>query len=84
MRVVTACLTPCCSVEITADQIHGLIFHSGTNCKVELLPNITFLGIVVVDVQRHDSEGLLAIKYAVDDEKWLLRRYVASHFQILS
>ena len=61
MRVVTACLTPCCSVEITGNQIHVLILYNGTNCKEELLSNTAFLGVIVVDVQRHDREGLLAI-----------------------
>ena len=77
MRVVTACLTPCCSVEITSKQIHVLILHNGTNCKEELLSNTSFRGTIVVDVQRHDREGMVA------DEKQLLRRHLASPIQIL-
>ena len=61
MRVVSACLTPRCSVQITGNHIHVLILHNGKNCKEELLSNTAFLGIIVVDVQRHDREGLLAI-----------------------
>ena len=61
MRVVSACLTPCCSVEITSNEVHVLILHNCTNCKEELLPNTEFLGQIVVDVQRHDREGILSI-----------------------
>ena len=37
------------------------LLHNGTNCKEELLSNTAFLVKIVVDVQRHDREGLLAI-----------------------
>ena len=58
---VTACLTPCCSSEIIGNQIHVLILSNGTNCEEELLSDTAFLGVIVVDVHRHDREGLLAM-----------------------
>ena len=39
-----------------------LILHNGTDCE-ELLSNTAFLGKIVVDVQRHDREGLPAIAW---------------------
>ena len=56
LGVVTACLTPRSGI-----QIHVFILHNGTDCKEELLSNTAFPGKIVVDVQGHDREGLLAM-----------------------
>ena len=38
-----------------------LILHNGMDCEEELLSHPAFLGKIVVDVHRHDREGLLFI-----------------------
>ena len=40
-------------VEVTGDQVHVLFLHHGADREEELLPDSTFFGVVVVDVQRH-------------------------------
>ena len=37
-----------------------LFLHNGADSEEKLLPDPTLLGIIVVDVERHDREGFWA------------------------
>ena len=41
-------------------RLHVLILHDRATSEKKLLPDSTLLGKIVVNVQRHDREGLLA------------------------
>ena len=75
--LVTACLTPCCSVEITGNQIHVLILHNGTDCKKDRVSWQNCCWCAATWPWR------LAGHYAFADEKQLWRRHLASPSVIL-
>ena len=50
--VLTAFPSPCSTVEVASYHVKLFLIHSSTNCKYHV-----FLGVVVVEVERHHGEA---------------------------
>ena len=69
-------------VGVTGHQVNVLFLHCGADSEEKLLPNSMFVGILVVDVERHDRRRIFGHS-AVADNKLLLRRHFVLRTQFL-
>ena len=52
---------PRSAIKVTCNHVNMFLYHISTDCKKQLLSDTAFLGIMVVDVQRHHGEKGLAV-----------------------
>ena len=61
--VVSVAASPCCSIEITCNQVNLMTNHDCSDGEDELLGNASLLGVDVADMWRQHRKGLLAAEW---------------------
>ena len=61
-HVVSVAASPCCSIEITCNQVN-VTNHDGSDGEDELLGNASLLGVDVADTWRQHRRSLLAAEW---------------------
>ena len=60
-RITARLAAPCGTIEVTSYRVNLLLVHYSTDCKQQVLRDSAFLGICVVNAERHHGEIGLAI-----------------------
>ena len=63
LNVVSVAASPCCSIEITCNQVNLLTNHDGSDCEDEFFCNTPFWSVHVAYMKRQHRKSLLAAEW---------------------